>query len=379
MTLRNETGAVSAMLAHQIALGTLSADPDQRVAAAVLDDLAVRLRRRRWFPMARRRRFAPQMQGIYLHGPAGRGKSMLMDGFQESLTMPRRRVHFHAFMQEVHSAMTAARKGGIDDPVRHAADLVAGDVAVLCLDELDITEIVDAMLVGRIIERLFDRGVVLVATSNRAPDDLFKEGWNRDPFLPFISLIKDRLQIVPLFGATDYRRLGAQAVARYICPLGPEADHQIDQIWTEIARGPESPLHLQVHGRSQSFARFSSGALRVGFDDLCVRPSGAADYLALVRAINLLLLEGVPVLSPKRNNEARRFVLLVDTLYEARIGLIVSAAAEPDALYVDGAGAFEFARTASRLSQMRTLEWWHQRQRVEDRHSRTRPQIRPPT
>ena len=357
MRPRHESGAVAAMLARQIALGTLSADPDQQAAAAALDDLAARLMRRRLIPVARARRLAPQMQGIYLHGPAGRGKSMLMDAFHESLTLPRRRVHFHAFMQEVHGAITAARKDGADDPVRHAADQVAGDVVVLCFDELDITEIVDAMLVGRIFERLFDRGVVVVATSNRAPDDLFKEGWNRGPFLPFIAQIKDRLQVVALFGATDYRRLGAQAVARYICPLGSDAERQIDQIWAGLARDPEAPLRLQVHGRKLDFPRFSSRALRAGFDDLCGQPLGAAEYLSLAQAIDLLVLEGVPVLSPKRNNEARRFILLVDTLYEGRIRLILSAAAEPDALYVDGAGAFEFGRTASRLTQMRATGW----------------------
>ena len=360
MTPRLKVGAVAAMLARQTALGALSPDPDQKAAALALDDLAARLTRRRLIPVARARRFAPQMQGIYLHGPAGRGKSMLMDAFHDALTLPRRRVHFHAFMQEVHAAITAARHQGADDPLHHAADQVAGDVAVLCFDELDITEIVDAMLVGRIFERLFARGVVVVATSNRAPDDLFKDAWNRGPFLPFIAQIKDRLQIVPLSGARDYRRSGTKADARYICP---HDDGRIDQLWAGLAPAPETPLTLTVHGRSLAFARFSARALRAGFDALCGQPLGAAEYLALVQAIDLLVLEGVPVLSPKRNNEARRFILLIDTLYEARIRLILSAAAEPDALYVDGAGAFEFGRTASRLAQMRTQEWWDQSRR----------------
>jgi cell division protein ZapE len=364
MTASNLPSSAMAAFHRLTAEGALRPDAEQHAAAAALDKLATRL-------TAQRRRFAlpalghrhpwqgPQAQGLYLYGPAGRGKSMLMDIFHAGVgVQARRRIHFHDFMQQVHAAITVARRETRDDPVRLVTDGLADGLDLLCLDELDIIDITDAMLVGRVFERLFARGVVVVATSNRHPDDLFKDGWNREPFLPFIALIKDRLALLALRGPQDFRRNRPAGDDVYLCPLDARAAGKVEALWQNVCRGPESDLVLRVHGREVRFARHAAGALRADFDTLCGQPHGPAEFLALAKALDLLVLEHVPILSPKRNNEARRLVMLIDALYEARVRLIVSAAAQPDGLYPDGEGAFEFGRTASRLEEMRSLSWW---------------------
>jgi cell division protein ZapE len=364
MTTRNLSSSAMAAFHRLTAEGVLRPDPEQHAAAAALDDLAKRL-------AARRRSFAlpglgrrhpwqgPQAQGLYLYGPAGRGKSMLMDIFHAGVGVQAgRRIHFHAFMQQVHAAITVARRENRNDPVQSVADGLADGLELLCLDELDITDITDAMLVGRVFERLFARGVVVVATANRHPDELFKDGWNRGPFLPFIALIKDRLALLSLNGPQDFRRNRPAGEDVYMCPLDARAERRIEALWQDVCRGPESDLVLRVHGRDVRFARHAAGALRADFDALCGQPHGPAEFLALAKALDLLVLENVPILSPKRNNEARRLVMLIDALYEARVRLVISAAAQPDGLYPEGDGAFEFGRAASRLEEMRSLSWW---------------------
>ena len=349
----------------RVAAGTLADDPAQAEAAAQLQALArvladMRDRRRRspalgFLARGRAPKDAPR--GLYLWGPAGRGKSMLMDLFLETARVtPKRRVHFHAFMQEVHAGIAAARADGADDPVRPVAEAVAAKARLLCFDEMEITDITDAMLVGRLFERLFALGTVVVTTSNRHPDDLYKGGWNRDLFLPFIALLKRHMAVHELAGPSDHRRDRVSGSGLWLAPGDGAA---LDGLWRSLGGGgADTPLTLAVHGRKVRIGRASGRALRAGFDELCARPHGPAEFLALAAAIDVLLLEDVPVLSHKRFNEARRLVMLVDALYEARVRLAVSAAAEPDALYVDGEGAFEFARTASRLEEMRSAEWW---------------------
>ncbi|PZQ52668.1 MAG: cell division protein ZapE [Rhodovulum sulfidophilum] len=357
-----------ALYRARVAAGTLEADSAQRLAVEKLQLLWMRLvgynptKPKRvglgLFGWGREKLEEKSVPGLYLYGGVGRGKSMLMDIFFETAPVnPKRRVHFHAFMQEIHAGVHAERQKGERDPLRIVADRVADGATLLCFDEMQITDITDAMLVGRLFERLFERGVVIVTTSNRAPDELYKDGLNRQLFLPFIALIKEKLEVHELVSATDHRRdrvLGAQV---YFSPLGAEATAGMDALWSRLTTGPGTPLVLEVQGREVRLPAHEGRVARASFADLCARPLGAADYLAIADAVDWLLLEDVPMLSPARNNEAKRFVTLIDALYEARTRLGISAAAEPERLYVEGAGAFEFERTASRLQEMRSEDW----------------------
>ncbi len=357
-----------ALYRAKVAAGDLRADPAQRLAVEKLQLLAMRLadynpaKPKRvdlgFFGWGRDRLVAKAVPGLYLYGGVGRGKSMLMDLFHQTAPVePRRRVHFHAFMQETHAAIHRARKTDVEDPVLPVADAIADGATLLCFDEMQIGDITDAMLVGRLFERLFARGVVVVTTSNRPPDDLYKEGLNRHLFLPFIAMIKDRLEVHELDGGADHRldRLAGEPV--YHAPLGPVARAALDVAWNKLALGPGRPLALEVHGRDLTIPLYRNGVARADFEGLCGQPLGPGDYLALAAAIDVLVLDDIPILSPARNNEAKRFVTLIDALYEARVRLIASAAAAPDALYPDGAGAFEFQRTASRLHEMQGVNW----------------------
>jgi cell division protein ZapE len=357
-----------ALYRARVAAGALDPDPAQRLAVEKLQLLHMRLkdydpaRPKRVglgrFGWGRDRLEIKPVPGLYLYGGVGRGKSMLMDLFFEAAPVePRRRVHFHAFMQEVHAGIARARAGGTTDPVRPVADAVADGATLLAFDEMQISDITDAMLVGRLFERLFERGVVLVTTSNRAPDELYKDGLNRQLFLPFIALIKERLEVHELESVTDHRLDRLAGAPVYHSPLGPAATAALDAAWTGLARGPGAPLALRVQGREVTLPEHRGGVARAAFEDLCGRPLGPADYLAIAAAVDVLIVDGIPLLGRARNNEAKRFVTLVDALYEAKVRLIVSAAAEPDGLYPEGEGAFEFARTASRLHEMRSADW----------------------
>ena len=351
-----------------LAEGALRPDPAQAQAVEQLQLLHDRLRdydpkagkkvARGWFGWGRDRAAPEPLAGLYLYGGVGRGKSMLMDLFHDAAPVrPKRRVHFHAFMQEVHAGIAAARKRGTDDPIAPVADKVAAGATLLCFDEMQISDIADAMIVGRLFEALFARGVVVVTTSNRHPDDLYKDGLNRGVFLPFIAMLKDRLDLHHLEGGDDHRLDRARDEPRWIAPLGDATAAAMDRIWDELGEGPETPLRLPLAGRETVLPRARGGAVRAGFADLCARPLGAADFLALAEAAKVLMLTDVPRLSRARNNEAARFVPRIDALYEAKRVLYVSAEAEPAALYAEGPGAFEFQRTVSRLEQMRGADW----------------------
>ncbi len=298
-------------------------------------------------------------KGLYIWGGVGRGKSMLMDLFHANVAIPaKRRVHFHAFMQEVQTALHAARKTGAEDALKPVAEEIAGSLRLLCFDEMQITDIADAMIVGRLFQMLFDRGVTVVTTSNRVPDDLYKNGLNRALFLPFIALLKERLEVRALESEGDYRQHRLQGATVYFTPAGHEAKVAIDKIWLELTGGGgDGPLRLTINGRSVELPDHRSGVARVRFWDLCGKPLGPADYLAIAGVIRVLILEDVPHLSSSNYNEAKRFVTLIDALYEAKVRLICSAADEPERLYVEGAGSFEFERTASRLREMQAADW----------------------
>lgn len=346
----------------RVAAGTLRPDPAQHAILPQLESLRI------WLEENANRRtglfaglFAKPVQppkGLYLWGGVGRGKSMMMDLFTDATAISqKRRVHFHAFMQQVHKDIHSARKRGVDDPIVPVADDIIKSVRLLAFDEMQITDITDAMIVGRLFERLFSAGVVVVTTSNRPPEDLYLNGLNRQLFLPFIALLREKMEIEELESPNDYRQHRLRGAKVYFHPAG-QARGEIAAIWDDLTGGaPGTPLMLPVNGREVEIPRFANGIGRASFWELCGRPLGPGDYLAIADALRVLILEEIPQLSASNYNEAKRFVTLIDALYEARVRLICSAADEPERLYLEGTGAFEFERTASRLREMQGADW----------------------
>lgn len=343
---------------QKIAAGELRPDPAQEAALPQFDRISAGLKaasvKRGFF----RKKGPPAPKGLYLWGGVGRGKSMLMDLFVDSLgDIPARRVHFHAFMQEIHAAMHQARKDEVEDALAPVAADVASSVRLLAFDEMQINDITDAMIVGRLFEALFAAGVVVVTTSNRVPDDLYKDGLNRQLFLPFITLIKEKMEPWEMVSPTDYRQDRLQGSQVYFTPNGHEATVAIQAIWKDLSGGSAQPLVLQVKGRDVVLPAFRNGVARATFFELCGKMLGPGDYLAIAAEVKVLILEDIPALSRNNFNEAKRFVTLIDALYEARVKLICSAAAAPEMLYLEGEGTFEFERTASRLREMQAEDW----------------------
>ena len=332
-----------------VAKGELKVDAAQLEAARRLQALGRALSRHRWF-------FMKPVRGLYIWGDVGRGKSMLMDLFFESLSLePRRRVHFNAFMAQTHERIHALRDQGAD-PIALVAQAIAREAKLLCFDEFQVGDVADAMILGRLFEQFFARGVTIVATSNTPPDRLYEGGLNRQLFLPFIAMIKTRLKVIALNGATDYRlqRLVGQPV--YLTPLGAAADAAMEAAWkklTDTNRG--APMTLTVLGRKLPVPQAARGVARFCFEELCARPLAAADYLELARHFHTLMIDHIPLIADR--DQAWRFVLLIDTLYDEGVKLICSAAAAPNALYNDGDGAEAFRRAASRLAEMQSQDY----------------------
>ena len=340
---------------EKVSLGELMEDPGQSAGLPEFDRIQKALSgpvKRSWFSKQ-----LPPPMGLYLWGGVGRGKSMMMDLFVDSLGLPCRRVHFHAFMQEIHAALHRARKSGAEDALAPVAEAVSTDIRLLAFDEMQITDITDAMIVGRLFEKLFAAGIVVVTTSNRASSELYKNGINRQLFLPFIQLIEEKLVLHEMVSPTDYRQNRLSGSPFYFTPNDSAAQSQMEQIWRDLTAGASAPLTLLVQGRQVVLPGYHNGVGRVRFFDLCGQPLGAADYLAVAEAVRVLLFEDVPQLGRSNFNEAKRFVTLIDALYEARVRLICSAAARPEMLYLEGEGTFEFERTASRLREMQSVEW----------------------
>ncbi len=345
---------------RRVASGDLSADPAQEHAAEILSERAAALSE--WSRGLSARiagKSGPGARGVYLHGDVGRGKSMLMDMFFDTVaTSSKRRAHFHEFMLDIHARAAELRSRGEDEPVAKIARDIAKENWLLCFDELHVTDIADAMILGRLFEGLFERGVVLVATSNRMPRELYQNGLNRQLFLPFIELMEKRMDVVELNAAKDYRLAKLAEATVWLTPLDPETAAALDAIWERVKSGePEHAENISVKGRKVPAPRTAGGAARFSFEELCARPLGAQDYLALVRRFHTFIIDDIPRLGPERRNEAKRFVTLVDVLYQTRAKLIASAQAEPDALYPEGDGSFEFSRTASRLYEMRSRDY----------------------
>ena len=365
------SGPVGTRLAALVAQGRLQADPAQARAAAALDGVLARLaapRKRSWRHGFR----AIWPEGLYIWGGVGRGKSMLMDWFFASAPPlgkngdAKRRVHFHAFMLEIHEAIDAARRTDPGDPIPRVARGVVERARLLCFDEFHVTDIADAMILSRLFEAMWDPkiggGCTVVATSNRAPDELYKNGLNRALFEPFIGLLKTHMEVHHFSGGTDHRLRALRDAPTYYTPLGPEADAALDAAWDRLTGEAQGkPTTLRVQGRDLVLRDTAAGVARADFARLCECPLGAADYLRIAQCFQTLILEDVPVMGRSDRNAARRFTTLVDALYETRTKLLMSAEAPPDQLYPHGDGSFEFARTVSRLMEMRSENYLAER------------------
>jgi cell division protein ZapE len=357
--------------------GALVPDPAQTVAAEKLQDLWARLRGYDPPPRPRlsenggglfarlRRRIAPEPEkpptSLYLVGAVGRGKSMLMDLFFRAADVARKqRIHFHQFMQNAHARVHAWKRANPNgtDPIPPLADSIAQEAALLCFDEFQVNDIADAMILGRLFQALFERGVVVVATSNTHPDDLFKGQPGRDAFLPFIALIQQHVEVVPMDAGRDFRRDRIRGLRTWHVPADRHADAALDEAFVTLINGARpGPMNLTVTGRRLVVPLAADGVARFDFEMLCGSALGPGDYLAIARNFHTLVLDGIPRLSPDNFDKARRFITLVDTLYEHRVKLIASADAWPDQLYRRGENARMFERTASRLDEMQSEEW----------------------
>jgi len=349
-----------------VAAGELRPDPEQQLAAARLDALQRSLETETPRGLLRVFRRPAPVRGVYLWGGVGRGKSMLMDLFHETLAIPdKRRVHFHAFMLEVHQRLREARKSEEGDPVPPVAAALAENLRCLAFDEMVVNNSADAMIMSRLFRALIvDEGVTVVTTSNRPPRDLYKDGLNREHFLPFIELIEARLDVLELNGPVDYRldRLGDMAT--WHTPLGDAATAQLREAFFRLTDyPPEDAAHVPSAeldiggGRTLHVPKSFKGVAVFSFKRLCGEPRGAADYLAIAHTYHTVIVVGIPVMGPEMRNEAARFVTLIDALYENKVKLLASAAAEPERLYPAGVGQFEFARTVSRLREMQSAEY----------------------
>ncbi|HMI95513.1 MAG TPA: cell division protein ZapE [Micropepsaceae bacterium] len=358
--------------------GRLQPDKTQARAAQALESLyralkTYRPRARSIFGFTFGGHESDPPKGLYIHGDVGRGKSALMDMFFESAPIARkRRVHFNQFMTETHQRIHEWRnlsqeersrraefvREAEDDPIAPVAKRILSEAMLLCLDEFQVTDVADAMILGRLFEKLLASGCIIVLTSNTAPDDLYEGGLNRQLFLPFIALIKDRLEMVELNGPRDYRLERMAGVTVYNTPLGPEADAAMDAAWRRLTDATTAePLTLEVLERKILVPQAAGGVARFTFDALCGEALGAADYLALAQNFHTLLIDHIPRLGPEQSNEARRFTILVDTLYDEKVKLVCSAAAPPQELYTDGENAQAFRRAASRLMEMQSEDY----------------------
>lgn len=369
---------------HLAESGAIESDAAQLEIAAALDRLIEAVASKRlatkssslgWL-FARKRPQGPGVRCLYIHGGVGRGKTMLMDMFFELVPCRRkRRVHFNDFMADAQDRIQRHRKarseGTVreDDPIPPVARALAEEAWVLCFDEFTVTDIADAMILSRLFSALFAEGVVLVATSNVAPDDLYRDGLNRPLFLPFVDILKRHADVMSLEARKDYRQDRLSRMPVYVSPLGADADRMMDEAWRGVTHGRAARAEsIAVMGRAVEVPRSAGDAARFDFADLCGNPLGARDYAAIAARYDTIFVDRVPVMGDASRNEAKRFILLIDTLYDKRLRLFASAETSPESLYAGRVGteAFEFARTASRLEEMQSRDWldaWREAQR----------------
>ena len=366
------TNSVTVQYAAAVVAGHIESDDAQLDVLATMAQLEARIAQHRlarkssslgWL-FANRERALPPIKGLYIYGDVGRGKTMLMDlFFAASPVLRKRRAHFHEFMLDVHErvhAMRQAMKRGEysgEDPIRLVADALADHAWLLCFDEFHVTDIADAMILGRLFTRLFAREVVVVATSNVPPDELYRQGLNRALFVPFVRMLEDRLDVVRLDARTDFRLEKLAGMPVWHAPADARADAALDDAWRRLTGGHAGAAQqLAVHGRSLRVPRAYMGVARFSFHELCQRPFAAADYLRIAREYHSVILDRIPAMTYDDRNAAKRFIILIDTLYDQNVKLIASAAADGEALYRADQGfeTAEFKRTASRLIEMRS-------------------------
>jgi cell division protein ZapE len=364
--------AITAQYAALVATGEIERDPAQEEAVARLARLNAQLAMHRlarkssslgWL-FGQRVKPGQELEGLYIWGDVGRGKTLLMDlFFAAASTKRKRRVHFHQFMGGVHDRIAAFRSetkngGSNGDPIVHVARSLATEIELLCFDEFAIYDIADAMILGRLFEALFAAGVVVVATSNRPPDDLYKDGLQRERFLPFIAMIKDELDVLELDNGRDYRLMRLIGRPVYYSPLDDASAKSLEETFAELTDDTRpAPMMIEVKKRQVRVPRQAMGVAWFDFIDLCGQPLGAVDYLAIADRFESIVISNVPKLGPDNRNEAKRFNTLIDTLYEAKVHVVMSAAAPPAELYTEGDGAFEFERTVSRLMEMQSIDY----------------------
>jgi cell division protein ZapE len=367
--------SVASRYAAGIAASEIEPDPAQHAVVGMLARLEGQIAERRlarkssalgWL-FGRSASALPRIKGLYIHGDVGRGKTMLMDLFFEASPVERkRRAHFHEFMLDVHDRVFAFRQTtklgehGGDDPIGLAAAELAREAWLLCFDEFHVTDIADAMILGRLFAQLFERGVVVVATSNVAPGELYKDGLNRALFVPFIRMLEQHMAVVRLDARADFRLEKLAGMPVWYAPADAAADAALDAAWRRLARGQTGAAQqLAVKGRRVGVPRAAMGVARFSFHDLCEQPLAAADYLRIAHEYHTIILDRIPVMTFDNRNAAKRFIILIDTLYDTNVKLIASAAADPDTLYraEQGFEAAEFKRTASRLIEMRSRDY----------------------
>lgn len=355
--------------------GTLQADPIQLSIARKLDVILAGLRDTRaaaktsalgWLFAAKRRKSEP-VRGLYVHGSVGRGKTMLMDMFFALAPLQRkRRAHFHEFMADVHARIHAYRQklknGEVKDadPVPPVAEALYREAQLLCFDEFTVTDIADAMILSRLFSALFQKGCVLVATSNVAPDDLYRDGLNRGLFLPFVEILKEHVDVATLDSPTDYRLEKLDSLPVYHAPLSAQVDREMDDVWTALSHGhSNSSRDIPMKGRSIHVPRSAGRAARFSFSDLCEVPLGASDFLTIAEHYDVVMIDHVPMLGPEKRNATKRFIILVDALYDHAVRLFISAEDWPERLLTEkkGVEGFEFDRTVSRLFEMRSNDY----------------------
>jgi cell division protein ZapE len=359
------TGPIGQAYAQLLHDNELKPDPAQSRAIAALDRLARALGSggRSILGLFGKRKSG--VDGVYLWGGVGRGKSMLMDlAFQQIDVEPKRRVHFHAFMLQTHQRLKKARSDEDGDPIQDVAEIVAGEAKLLCFDEMQVTNPADAMILSRLFDKLLERGVRVIATSNRPPADLYKDGLNRELFLPFIATLETQFDVVEVNGPTDYRLDRLAGVDVWHVPNGPEATDALSRAFFQLTdyavenRDKVPSEELDVGGgRTLHVPKSLKGVAVFSFKRLCGAARGAADYLAIAQRFHTVIIVGIPVMGPDQRNEAARFVTLIDALYEHRVKLLAAADSEPHGLYASGDGSFEFSRTVSRLEEMRSAEY----------------------
>ena len=356
----------AALYRGRIAAGEIHTDAAQERVVARLERLHEALRDYRpaaerrgllgWLGLAEPR---PTPKGIYLWGPVGRGKSMLMDMFFAAAPLERkRRVHFHAFMLDVHDRIERERRAHSEEPVAKVAADLASEAGLLCFDEFQVNDIADAMILERLFRALLEAGTVVVATSNRQPERLYENGLQRDRFLPFVALLQERLDIVELDSGRDYRLMRMRGRRVYHCPNDAVAQAALEAAFADLTDGADVRSEtLTVLGRPLAVPRVGRNVAWFSFEELCARPLAAPDYLAIAERYAAIVVEGIPRLMPRERNEAQRFHILIDALYEARALLVASADVPAEEIYVAGGGAFEFERTVSRLIEMQSEEY----------------------